>query len=122
MYTEFHNIQHPDVEKVSYENLDDRPGYFLNDDEECRYGYDTEITKSLATGELAERIRRAFKIEDPEAEVWLIEESDDASYSEYTQEQYAHFKVECDGREKRFSGIFSFDYMLKWLDKEAPVK
>lgn len=85
--------------------------------------YPTKHVRSLANGELAERIRRALRVESPYADVYVQEDTVSGGYSEYTQENEYHVTVWCNGEryefEARYSG--SFPLLLVWLDKEAPV-
>lgn len=119
MYYDYHDIKHPDVKQVDHQELDDQPSYELGD-EIVKFGYETVITKSLVEGELAQRIRRALG-EAEDSEVYITEKTGDASYSEYTQEQYSEFTVECGYQTQEFN-YNGFNKMLEWLDKEAPVK
>jgi hypothetical protein len=92
-----------------------------NDDYD--YPWPDEHTKSVATGELAERVRQAFGITDTAASVYIIE-TESYGGTEATQEHFKSIALECAGQTKEFddgmSGPFAFNRMLEWLDDNAP--
>ncbi len=78
------------------------------------------------SGELADRVRRAFGVTDPNAEVLFKE--DETTAGDLTEITTFSHTVECLDREKgtlemRFDGWESENglvQLLNWLDKEAP--
>jgi hypothetical protein len=104
----------------------DSPDLFLvdewsdPDENDGEWPYPTEYHKSLITGELAERCRRALGVTDPNAEVFITERVESGGYSEYTQENFTDFTIECDGKSETFNEDWSlgstFQQLLKWLD------
>lgn len=99
---------------------EDEPAEGQDPDE---WPYPTKYTRSLAHGELAERIRRALGVTD-DLPVYVEERIESGGYSEYTQEDdyYMTIKVGDTSREV-IDGSWSggLTALLQWLDKAAPV-
>lgn len=91
-----------------------------------RYPYPDEHAKSQATGELAERIRRALGAGDPTDDVFLVESKKYGGYSENTQDNFRWLTVECGDLVKDFRpesygmAPSAFAMLLAWLDESAP--
>lgn len=118
-YSAHKAYEHDDVTRVEYRCEDDRPRMNRGTDDEYSYGYDTEVSKSIVKGELADRIRQALNPLNENDPVYIIEETGDASYSDWTQGQYCDFYLKCGSANMQF---YNFNRMLEWLDKEAPVE
>ncbi len=78
-------------------------------------------TRSLASGELADRVRLAFGVEDPEEDVTIVYISEDGGYSQHTRENDYSHTIECAGHSREFDGYGSVDKLVEWLDEAAPM-
>lgn len=85
--------------------------------------YPTTYTRSLAQGELAERIRRALGAAD-DLPVYVVEEVISTGYSEYTQEDEYNLTITAGDAEHKidYGWTGGLQALLRWLDKAAPVE
>lgn len=84
--------------------------------------YPTRYTKSLAQGEMAERIRRALNVAD-DLPVYVTERVESGGYSEYTAEDdyYLTITVGAASHEVDAGWTGGLTALLRWLDVAAPV-
>ena len=84
--------------------------------------YPTCYTRSIAQGELADRIRRALNVAD-DIPVYVVEEYVSDGYSEYTQEDYCYMKITAGNEKHVIDGSWEggLPALLDWLDAAAPV-
>jgi hypothetical protein len=81
--------------------------------------YPTSYTKSLITGELADRIRERLGVDAP-APVFLTEKCVSGGYSEYTQENDYYHTIETGGHTVEMEAGWSWNpitSLINWLDK-----
>jgi len=98
--------------------------WFGPDENNGDWPYPTKYKKSLVGGELADRVRHAFGITGG-APVLITEEIVSGGYSEYTQEDYYNFTIECAGQSQDFEGDLSWNglnKLLAWLDNAESNK
>lgn len=78
-----------------------------------------KTTRSLATGELAQRAREAFGVDDENVDVFIVYKHTDDGYSEVTREDRMEHSLECGDQRKTFGTGWSrngLEELLAWLD------
>jgi hypothetical protein len=80
--------------------------------------YPDSYVRHRVTGALARDVQAKL---GTDADVMILERVESGGYSEYTQENYYSFTIQCGGQEILFAEDWSgspFTELLKWLEKE----